>query len=146
MAAINPYLNFVGNTEEAFNFYKSVFGGEFSSIVRFKETPEAGKLSKEDQEKLMHVSLPIGKGQILMGTDALESAGHTLTFGNNFSLCVSAESEAEADKIFTGLSAGGKITVPIAKMFWGAYFGMCFDKFNVQWMVSFDPQFLSQLK
>jgi PhnB protein len=146
MAAINPYLNFVGTTEEAFNFYRSVFGGEFTSLVRFKDTPEAGKLPKEDQEKLMHVSLQIGKGQILMGTDALESAGHKLTFGTNFSLCVSVESEAEADKIFTGLSAGGKVTVPIAKMFWGAYFGMCFDKFNVQWMVSFDPQFLTQIK
>jgi PhnB protein len=146
MAAINPYLNFAGNTEEAFNFYKSVFGGEFSSLVRFKDTPEASKVPAKEQEMLMHVSLPIGKGNILMGTDALESMGHKLTLGTNFSLCVSAESEAEADKLFAGISAGGNITVPIARMFWGAYFGMCFDKFGIQWMISFDEQFLDQLK
>jgi PhnB protein len=146
MTTINPYLNFAGNTEEAFNFYRSVFGGEFSSLVRFKDTPEAAKVPAKEQEMLMHISLPIGKGNILMGTDALESMGHKLTPGTNFSLCVSAESQPEADKLFAGISAGGKITVPIAKMFWGAYFGMCFDKFGIQWMVSFDEKFLDQIK
>src|SRR6266550_699918 len=98
MITINPYLNFPGNTEEAFNFYRSVFGGDFAALQRFKDTPEAGKLPPGDAEKIMHVSLPIGKGNILMGTDALESMGHKLTIGNNFSLSVSAESEKEADK------------------------------------------------
>ncbi len=137
MKSINPYLNFSGNTEEAFNFYKSVFGGDFSMLQRFKDTPEAGKISDEEKEKLMHVSLPIGKGNILMGTDALESQGWKLTFGNNFSLAAETESKEEADKIFKGLSEGGQVTMPLADTFWGAYFGMTKDKFGIQWMVSY---------
>jgi len=138
MATINPYLNFKGNTEEAFNFYKSVFGGEFITLQRFKDTPEADRVKPADREKIMHISLPIGKGNILMATDALESMGHPLTVGNNFSLSISADSEKEADKFFNGLSAGGRITVPLAKAFWGAYFGMLIDKFGIQWMVNYD--------
>jgi PhnB protein len=138
MKALNPYLNFSGNTEEAFIFYKSVFGGEFAMIQRFKDTPEASRVAAKDQDKLMHIALPIGKGNVLMATDALESMGHKLVIGNNIQLSVSADSEAEADKIFKGLSAGGKVDVPLSKQFWGAYFGMCTDKFGVQWMVSFD--------
>ncbi len=138
MKALNPYLNFSGNTEEAFTFYKSVFGGEFAMIQRFKDTPEASRVAAKDQDKLMHIALPIGKGNVLMATDALESMGHKLVIGNNIQLSVSADSEAEADKIFKGLSAGGKVDVPLSKQFWGAYFGMCTDKFGVQWMVSFD--------
>src|SRR5687767_9654547 len=86
MATINPYLNFKGNTEEAFNFYKSIFGGEFETIQRFKDTPEAARLPIHEHDKIMHIALPIGKGNILMGTDALESMGHHLTEGNNFHL------------------------------------------------------------
>lgn len=138
MAAINPYLNFLGNTEEAFNFYKSVFGGEFLAVNRFKDTPEGDKLSAEDKEKLMHIALPVGNGNVLMGTDALESMGHTLTFGNNFSLSISADSKEEADKIFNGLSEGGDVEMPLQDMFWGAYFGMVNDKFGVKWMVNYD--------
>lgn len=138
MATVNPYLNFNGNTEEAFIFYKSVFGGEFLTVQRFKDTPEKDKLSPEDQEKIMHIALPIGNGIILMATDAVESMGHKLIPGNNFYMSISAESEAEADKLFNGLSAGGTVTMPLMKTFWGAYFGMFNDKFGTQWMVNYD--------
>jgi PhnB protein len=138
MATINPYLNFKGNTEEAFNFYKSVFGGEFITLLRWKDMPEADKISVGEQEKIMHVALPIGQGNVLMGADCLESMGHTLTVGNNFFVSISTESEYEADRLFKGLSAGGQATMPLQKTFWGAYFGMLIDKFGIQWMVSYD--------
>ncbi|GGB80163.1 VOC family protein [Dyadobacter sediminis] len=139
MATINPYLNFQGNTEEAFNFYKSVFGGEFLAVQRFKDTPEAGNLPEQDQEKLMHIALPIGHGTILMATDALESMGQRLIEGNNYNLSIQTESEAEADKLFYGLSKGGKVIVQLEKAFWGDYFGMFTDKFGINWMVNFTP-------
>jgi len=138
MATLNPYLNFKGNTEEAFNFYKSVFGGEFITIQRFKDTPEGPKFSAADQEKIMHIALPIGNGNILMATDAVESMGQKLEVGNNVHLSLSTESEEETKRIFNAISADGKITIPLDKMFWGAYFGMCTDKFGVQWMVNYD--------
>ncbi|MEO7924968.1 MAG: VOC family protein [Chitinophagaceae bacterium] len=140
MPAINPYLNFPGNTEEAFNFYRSIFGGEFVMIQRFKDTPEADRVPAEHKDKIMHIALPIGNGNILMATDALESMGHKVTTGTNFHLSVSADSKTGAEKIFTGLSAGGKITMPLADTFWGSYFGMCTDKFDIQWMVSYDEK------
>ena len=139
MANVGTYLNFPRNTEEAFNFYKSVFGGEFLVIQRFKDTPEAGKIPLEDQSKLMHIALPIGKGNILMGTDATESSGR-VTQGTSIHLSVNTESDSETKNIFTALSAGGKVTIPLDKMFWGAYFGMCTDKFGLQWMVSNDKK------
>jgi PhnB protein len=138
MATLNPYLNFKGNTEVAFNFYKSVFGGEFKELQRFKNTPEADRVPENEKDKLMHISLPIGPGNILMATDALESMGHKLTVGNNFYLSLSADSESEADKLFNGLSSGGKATMPLQKTFWGSYFGMVTDKFGINWMVSYD--------
>lgn len=138
MATINPYLNFNGNTEEAFNFYKSVFGGEFAMVMRFKDTPEAGKMPADAADKIMHIALPIGKGNILMATDALESMGQKLTTGNNFYISISAETKEEADRLYNKLSAGGKIEMPIGDVFWGAYFGMFADKFGIQWMVSYD--------
>jgi len=138
MAIVNPYLNFNGNTEEAFTFYKSVFGGEFITVQRFKDTPEADKIAEADRDKIMHIALPIGDGTILMATDALESMGHPLTVGNNFYMSVSAESEKEADKLFKALSAGGRVTIPLEKAFWGAYFGMFTDKFGIQWMINYD--------
>ena len=138
MPMLNPYLNFPGTTEEAFNFYKSVFGGDFAGgIFRFKDTPEADKLTLAEKEKIMHIALPIGKGNILMATDALESMGHKVTSGNNFHLSIGSESKEEADRIFNGLSTGGKITIPMADMFWGDYFGMLTDKFGIQWMISY---------
>ena len=137
MASIGAYLNFQGNTEEVFNFYKSVFGGEFATFQRFKDTGHGDNLSVEDKEKIMHVSLPIGN-TVLMASDMLESMGHNRVKGNDFSLSVDTASEDEANKIFNGLSAGGTVTMPLEKTFWGAYFGMFTDKFGVQWMVNHD--------
>ena len=138
MATINPYLNFLGNTEEAFNFYRSVFGGDFAMVQRFKDTPEADRVPDAEKNMIMHIALPIGKNNILMGTDALKSMGHTITGGTNFSLSIDAESEEEAEKLFNGLAEGAKVTMPLAKAFWGAYFGMLTDKFGIQWMVNYD--------
>lgn len=143
MTAVNPYLNFPGTTEEAFTFYKSVFGGEFAMLQRFKDTPEKDRVPAHEQDKIMHIALPIGKGVVLMATDALESMGHKVTMGTNFHLSISTESEDEAKTLFNALSANGKIAVPLDKMFWGAYFGMCTDQFNVQWMVSYDENYQS---
>ncbi len=131
----------MGNTEEAFTFYQSVFGGEFiGGINRFKDTPDGDKLSPADQQKVMHIALPIGKGNILMGTDMLESMGHKMNQGNNISLSLNTESKEETDNIFNALSAGGKIEMPLQDMFWGAYFGMFTDKFGIQWMVNYDAK------
>jgi len=137
MPTINPYLNYQGTAEEAFNFYKSVFGGEFSALQRFKDTPEADKVPAAERDKIMHIALPIGKGVKLMASDAMESMGQKLSAGNNFYLSISAESKAEADRLFNGLSKGGKVEMPMQMMFWGEYFGMFADKYGVQWMVSF---------
>jgi len=138
MATLNPYLNFAGKTEEAFNFYKSVFGGDFlGEINRFKDTPDADKLPKENQNTVMHIALPIGKGNVLMATDALESMGHKLIPGNNFYLSLEADNKTEAEKLFNALSKGGTVTMPLADAFWGAYFGMLTDKFGINWMVNY---------
>lgn len=137
MATMSPYLNFNGNTEEAFNFYKSVFGGEFLAVMRFKDNQQCDQITEADKERIMHIALPIGKGNALMGTDALESMGQKLTFGNNFYIALSPESKEEAERLFNGLSAGGKIEMPLQDMFWGAYFGSFTDKFGVQWMVNY---------
>ena len=138
MTAVNPYLNFNGNTEEAFNFYKSVFGGDFQAVMRFKDNPQCGNLAESDKERIMHIALPIAKDTILMGTDSLESLGQKLTVGNNFYICLSPATKQEADRIFNGLSAGGKVEMPIQDMFWGAYWGCFADKFGVQWMINYE--------
>lgn len=140
MAKINPYLNFAGNTEEAFNFYKSVFGGEFIMLQRFKETPDADKMPPEVQNKIMHVSLPIGKDNMIMGTDAVEEMGFKLTVGNNIFIALSPDSREEADKLFNALAEGGKISMPLQEMFWGAYYGDLTDKFGIKWMVNYQHQ------
>lgn len=137
MATVNPYLNFHGTTEAAFNFYKSVFGGEFIALQRFREVPGGDKMSAEEQEMIMHVALPIGQGTIIMGTDTLDSMGQALTMGTNLSLSIEAESEVEANGFFTKLSVGGQVTMPLEKTFWDAYFGMLTDKFGIHWMVSY---------
>jgi PhnB protein len=137
MASINPYLTFSGNCEEAFTFYKSVFGGEFTNFQRFGDAPSEPKPSAEEGKKIMHVALPIGQGSIIMGSDQPESYGKTIV-GNNFSISIITESEEESNQIFNRLSAGGKITMPLEKTFWGAYFGMLTDKFGIQWMVNYD--------
>lgn len=137
MKAINPYLNFPGTAEKAFNFYKSVFGGEFTTFQRFKDTPDAGKMPPEAQDLIMHVALPLPNGTILMATDATESLGQKLVSGNNFYLSIEAESKEEADRLFKALSDGGKIEMPLGDAFWGAYFGMFKDKFGMQWMINY---------
>ena len=129
---------FNGTCEEAFLFYKSVFGGEFPYIGKFKDAPaeEGEVLSEEALNRIMHVSLPIGN-TILMGSDTHPRYGD-VGFGDNFSISINTESTEEADRIFNGLSAGGKIEMPLNKTFWGAYFGMFKDKFGINWMVNFD--------
>lgn len=140
MKSINPYLNFQGNTEEAFLFYKKVFGGNFpGGIRRFNDTDMGEKLSDEEQQKVMHVGLPMGNQNYLMATDALESLGQKVTFGNNFYIAIDAESKEEADKLFEGLSENGKIEMPMDDQFWGDYFGSLIDQFGVQWMVIYSP-------
>lgn len=140
MAQINPYLNFNGNTEEAFNFYKSVFGGEFmgGQIMRYTDMPESDKMPESDRNKVMHVALEIGEGSYLMGTDTVESIGQKTTFGDNCQIIVSPDSREEADRLFAGLSEGGKVELPMQDMFWGAYYGAFADKFDVKWMIHFD--------
>lgn len=137
---VNPYLNFNGNCEEAFNFYKSVFGGEFSYLGRFNEMPpQEGMPPLPDKEgnRIMHVTLPIGGDTVLMGSDTLTFSGD-VNFGNNISMSINASSREEADTLFNKLSAGGTVTMPLAETFWGAYFGMCTDKFGVHWMMNYD--------
>ncbi len=137
MATVNPYLIFNGNCEEAFNFYKSVFGGKFNQISRFKDMPAMPgmKMPESANEKIMHVSLPISKESILMGSDANPMMG-SVSIGQHLSLSISTESKAEADKLFNSLSSGGKITMPMSDTFWGSYFGMVIDKYGFIWMIS----------
>jgi PhnB protein len=141
MAQINPQINFNGNAEEAFTFYKSVFGGEFAKIVRFKEISIPGfPVSENDSNKIMHIALPIGNN-VLMANDVPESMGPTNENENRSKISISAESREEADKLFSGLSAGGNIEVPIDDSPWGSYFGMFRDKYGIEWMVDFDPKY-----
>lgn len=136
MKKINPYINFNGNTEEAFLFYKSVFGGEFAAFSRFKDTQAGDNLPEEDKEKIMHVSLPLENGTILMATDVLASMGHQPVSGNNFSLSIECDSKEEANTLFDKLAQNGSVTMPLMDTFWGAYFGMLTDQFGIQWMLN----------
>lgn len=140
MAEIQAYLNFNGNCEAAFNFYKKVFGGEFTYLGRFNEMPPNPEkpISDELGNLVMHVSLPIGKNTVLMGSDTSEDFGHTLVAGNNFSLSINTESEEEANRLFAALSENGTVTMPLSKTFWNALFGLLIDQFGIQWMVNFD--------
>jgi len=144
MALINPHINFNGNAEEAFNFYKSVFGGEFAKIIRFKDIsgPEF-PVSEKEANKIMHIALPIGKN-ILMANDVPESMGQVNENENRSKIFISTESREEADKLFSGLSAGGNIEYPMGDSPWDSYFGMFRDKFGIEWMVDFDPKFNGQ--
>ena len=138
MTKLNTYLNFAGNTEEAFNFYKSVFGGKFSSVVRFKDMPMQGvSISTEDENKIMHIGLPIGNNHTLMATDTLASLGQKLVQGNNVYISIHPASKEEADRIFNALSAGGTMEMTIADQPWGDYYGSFKDKYGVQWMVNY---------
>ena len=137
MALINPHINFNGNAEEAFNFYKSVFGGEFEKIIRFKDIASAEfPVAENEANKIMHIALPIGKN-ILMANDVPEFMGRTNENENRSKISISAESREEADKIFNGLSAGGNIEMPIGDSPWGSYFAMFRDKYGIEWMVDF---------
>lgn len=139
MTAINPVITYDNNAEEAFNFYKSVFGGEFAVVMHWGEMPgcEEMNLSESDKGKIMHIALPISEGSVLMGCDHMAGMGD-LTAGNNFEIAISPDSKEEADRLFNGLSEGGTVTMPLADAFWGAYFGMFTDKFGIQWMVNYD--------
>ena len=140
MATINPYINFNGNAEEAFTFYKSVFGGEFKKIIRFKDlsSPEFS-VAENEANKIMRIALPIGKN-VLMANDVPESMGRVNEKENRSKISISAESKEEADKLFNGLSAGGTIEMPIADSSWGSYFGMFRDKYGIEWVIDFDPK------
>ena len=143
MTTVNTYLTFNGNCLEAFNFYKSVFGGEFPYIGKFKDMPPqegAKPMSEQDGEKIMHVSLPISKETMLMGSDTGGEWAKGFSQGNNFAISITTDSKEEADRLFNKLSAGGKATMPMSKTFWGSYFGMFTDKFGINWMVSFDEK------
>lgn len=141
MAQINPYIHFNGNAEEAFTFYKSVFGGEFAMVVRFKDLsgPES-PFSENEANKIMHIALPIGNSSVLMGSDTPEFMGKHNENETRSKISISAESKEEADKLFNGLSAGGNAEMPIADSPWGSYFGMFRDKYGIEWMVDFDPR------
>ncbi|MGB5418617.1 VOC family protein [Algibacter sp.] len=145
MALINPYINFNGNAEEAFTFYKSVFGGEFAKIMRFKDmASDDFKVSEHEANKIMHIALPIGKN-ILMANDVPEIMGRVNENENRSKIAISAESREEADKLFYGLSVNGQIEMPISDSPWGSYFGMFRDQFGIEWMVDFDPKYKGKL-
>ena len=146
MAQINPYIHFNGNAEEAFTFYKSVFGGEFAMISRFKDLsiPEH-PVSEKEAEKIMHIALPIDKNSLLMGSDTPEFMGKHNENENRSKISISAESKEEADQLFNGLSSGGNVEMPIEDSPWGSYFGMFRDKYGIEWMVDFNPQMKGQI-
>lgn len=140
MKAINPWINFNGNAEEAFGFYKSVFGGEFEKIVRFKDLSGEGfPVSENDADKIMRIALPIGKNNVLVANDVPGFLGRVNESENRSKIYVVTESREEADKIFNGLSAGGDVDGPIGESPWGTYGGMFRDKYGIEWIVEFDP-------
>jgi PhnB protein len=139
MASVNAYINFNGNCGQAFDFYKSVFGGGFQAKMKFADMPGTEAMSAEEKNRVMHVALPIGKNTVLMGSDWPSHLG-AMVRGNSFSVAIAAESQAEADSLFQGLSADGQVTMPMSDAPWGAYFGMFTDKFGIQWLVNFDKK------
>ena len=145
MAQINPHINFNGNAEEAFTFYKSVFGGELVKIIRFKDLASAEfPVAENETNKIMHIALPVGKN-ILMANDVPQIMGRVNENENRSKISISTESKEEADKLFNGLSEGGKIEMPMDDSPWGSYFGMFRDKFGIEWMVDFDPNYKGHL-
>lgn len=139
MTTVNVYLTFNGNCEDAFNFYKSVFGGEFSSLARFGEMPPQEGMPpvpESEKNKLMHVSLPVSSETVLMGSDSLNTFGPPTVVGNNFSISINSDTKEDADRFFNRLSEGGQVIMPMSATFWGAYFGMFTDKYGINWMVN----------
>ena len=140
MAILNPYLTLPGNCEDAFNFYKEVFGGDFTYVGRFSEMPEniGQAVPEKDKNKIMHISLPLSAGSVLMGSDSGTDWGPKTVIGNNISLSITAKSKEEADRVFKMLTKDGKVNMPMDQTFWGDYFGMCTDQFGINWMISFN--------
>lgn len=138
MAKMNPYLNFDGTAEEAFTFYKSVFGGEFVGVHKMSEAPGTEQMPENERNRVMHIALPIDANTTLMASDIIPSMGHKLDVGNNVHISLHPSSREEAEKLFNGLSAGGKVEMPLQDTFWGAYYGNFQDKFGVNWMINYD--------
>ncbi len=140
MATINPWINFNGNAEEAFTFYKSVFGGEFTKVVRFKDIASAEfPIPEKEENKIMHIALPIGKGSTLIANDVPEILGQVNEHENRSKILLSTESKEEADRLFTGLSVGGEVEGPMGDSPWGSYAGMFRDKYGIEWIIEFSP-------
>ena len=137
MLGTDIYLHFNGNSLEVFSFYKSIFGGEFIIAQRFKDVPGGEKMSPDNQDRMMHIALKISPHTTLMATDMMANEENELKLGNNIHICLQAESEKEADRLFQSLSKDGRIEMPMNKTFWGAYFGMCQDKFGILWMINY---------
>ena len=142
MALINPHINFNGNAEEAFTFYKSVFGGEFAKIIRFKDLASTEfPVAVKEENKIMHIALPIGRSNRLMANDVPEAMGKTNENENRSKIVINAETKEEANKLFNELSVGGQIEGPIDDSPWGSYFGCFRDKYGIEWIVEFDPKY-----
>ena len=140
MAQINPHINFNGNAEEAFNFYKSIFGGDFAKVTRLKEISSPDfPVPESDAEKILHISLPIGKNK-LIGNDVPSFLGSVNENENRSKISISAESRAEADHLFNGLSNGGSVEMPMEDSPWGVYFGMFRDKYGIEWIIEFETK------
>ena len=138
MATINPWINFNGNAEEAFTFYKSVFGGEFTKVVRFKDIASAEfPVPEKEENKIMHIALPLSDGSVLMANDVPEFMGKVNEKENRSKIVVSAESKEEAEKLFNGLSVGGEVEGPMGDSPWGSYAGMFRDKYGIEWIIEF---------
>jgi len=137
---MNPYLNFDGKAEEAFNFYKSILGGEFSMIMKVADTPDSEQFPENEKNRIMHIALPIDEHTILMGSDILPSCGHVLKEGNSVTLSLHPTSKEETEKLFYGLSEGGKVDMELEDTFWGAYFGSFTDKYGIVWLINYEKE------
>jgi len=139
MAKLDPYLNFPGNAEEAFDFYRSVFGGEFAGVMRWRDNESCSEWPEADKNKIMHIALPIGDS-VLMGSDVIESMDPGFAVGTNVQITITPDSREHADRIFRGLSGGGTVIMAMQDMFWGAYWGAAVDKFGIHWMLNLDQK------
>ena len=137
--SLNIYLTFDGNCREVFDFYKSVFGGDYSAFQTFGDGPPEMEVAEADRDRVMHVSLPVGSST-LMGSDTAQGFGGPVTVGNNFSISIVGESKQQCDELFAKLVDGGEVKMPLQETFWGAYFGMCLDRYGINWMINFDMQ------
>lgn len=141
MISVNPYLNFKGNTEQAFTFYREVFGGEFSTLIRFRDFPDNSMGVAEDElDKIAHIALPLGKHNLLMANDVATTWGRPFTQGNHCYLSLEAETPAEGERIFNALSQNGTVEMPLQETEWAELFGICIDQFGVQWMINYTGQ------